>query len=158
MISGLNGYLNKDFFHTVCVIPGGTGHLKYFDIVCSVTAQFQLQLFDFRKIENVSHSAGHLDRIIKILRDRACLKLRKNVNTCMYMSHVMRKPAFLQNKGADQLCGNCAADQPLCFSLYRLYNPSTFLIQNFKHKAIVCGCTAWLVFFPGQQSRRQVFS
>ena len=29
----------------------------------------------------------------------------------------MRKPAFciFKNKGADQLCGNCAADQHLCF-------------------------------------------
>ena len=33
------------------------------------------------------------------------------------MNHVMRKPAFctFENKGADQLCGNCTADQRLCF-------------------------------------------
>ena len=36
---------------------------------------------------------------------------------CIHMSHNMRKPAFCicKNKGVDQLCGNCAADQPLCF-------------------------------------------
>ena len=33
-----------------------------------------------------------------------------------YMSRVMRKPAFCicENKDADQLCGNCTADQRLC--------------------------------------------
>ena len=33
------------------------------------------------------------------------------------MSLVMRKPAFCicENKDADQLCGNCEADQRLCF-------------------------------------------
>ena len=33
------------------------------------------------------------------------------------MSHVMRKPAFciFENKGADHLRSNCAADQHLCF-------------------------------------------
>ena len=31
------------------------------------------------------------------------------------MSRVIRKPALYINKGADQLCGNCAADQHLCF-------------------------------------------
>ena len=32
-------------------------------------------------------------------------------------SHVMRKPDFClcKNKGADQLCSNCKADQHLCF-------------------------------------------
>ena len=33
------------------------------------------------------------------------------------MSSVVRKPAFCiqENEGTDQLCGNCAADQCLCF-------------------------------------------
>ena len=33
------------------------------------------------------------------------------------MSPVMRKPTFCicENKDADQLCGNCEADQRLCF-------------------------------------------
>ena len=32
------------------------------------------------------------------------------------MGHVMRKPDFClcENKGADQLCSNCTADQRLC--------------------------------------------
>ena len=35
------------------------------------------------------------------------------------MSCVMRKPDFglCENKGADQLCSNCTADQRLCFRL-----------------------------------------
>ena len=34
-----------------------------------------------------------------------------------YKSLVMRKPAFCicENKDEDQLCGNCEADQRLCF-------------------------------------------
>ena len=37
-----------------------------------------------------------------------------------YMSHVMRKPALClcENKGADQLGGNCAADKHLCFHIH----------------------------------------
>ena len=33
------------------------------------------------------------------------------------MGHAMRKPDFClcENKGADQLCSNCTADQRLCF-------------------------------------------
>ena len=36
----------------------------------------------------------------------------------------MRKPDFCicKNKGTDQLCSNCTADQPLCFR----YSDSTF--------------------------------
>ena len=35
----------------------------------------------------------------------------------LYISLVMRKPAFFicENKGADRLRSNCAADQRLCF-------------------------------------------
>ena len=41
------------------------------------------------------------------------------------LSHVMRKPAFCicENKGADQLCNNCAADQRLCFHYIDSTNP-----------------------------------
>ena len=33
------------------------------------------------------------------------------------MSHIKKKPAFwiCEYKGTDQLCGNCAGDQRLCF-------------------------------------------
>ena len=44
----------------------------------------------------------------------------------------MRKPAFVifENKGADQLHGNRAADQCLCFPEYITCNPSTFQVLN----------------------------
>ena len=59
----------------------------------------------------------------------------------------MRKPAFCicENKDADQLRGNREADQRLCFSLHRYYNPSSILIRNFKPLAIFCGRTAQFV-------------
>ena len=62
----------------------------------------------------------------------------------------MRIPAFCicENKGADQLRSKHAADQRLCFG----YIDSA--IRNFKHLAIICGCTARFVWKP----RRQVFS
>ena len=53
--------------------------------------------------------------------------------------HRHEKACFLhicKNKGADQLCGNCAADQCLCFC----YIESTLFIN-----AIFSGCTAWFV-------------
>ena len=49
----------------------------------------------------------------------ACTFTRcKNSNKIIiYLSPVMRNPAFCicENKGADQMCGNCAADQSLSF-------------------------------------------
>ena len=61
----------------------------------------------------------------------------------------MRKPAFCmcENKDADQLrgnqlCGNCEADQRLCFR----YTDTTIpLLSKFKPLAILCGCTARFV-------------
>ena len=60
----------------------------------------------------------------------------------------MRKPAFCkcENKGADQLHGNHAADQCLCFR----YMGSTISLlpksKNFKAPATFCGCTAQFVW------------
>ena len=58
----------------------------------------------------------------------------------------MRKPAFCicENKDADQLRSNCAADQRL-FSPYGKYNPSSTEVRNFKPLAIFCDCTARFV-------------
>ena len=63
------------------------------------------------------------------------------------MSLVVRKPGFCicENKDADQLRSNCAADQRHLFSLYGEYNPSTTEFRNFKSLAIFCGCTARFV-------------
>ena len=45
------------------------------------------------------------------------LSLCKAYCEILYMSRMMRKPAFhiCENKDADQLCRNCTADQCLCF-------------------------------------------
>ena len=50
------------------------------------------------------------------------------------MSCVMRKPAFClcENKGADQLLSNCAADQRLCF---RFIDSKTLYLLNHKFQA-----------------------
>ena len=64
----------------------------------------------------------------------------------IYMSLVMRKPAFCtcKNKDADQLRGNREADQRLCFGyiVQSLY----FLNTKFQGSiAILCGCIARFV-------------
>ena len=59
------------------------------------------------------------------------------------MSLVMRKPEFCicENKDADQLRSNCAADQRLCFR----YTDSTIPLLP-KSEIIICGCTARFVW------------
>ena len=69
-----------------------------------------------------------------------------NKLTRCHMSLDVRNQAFCisENKKADSLRSNCAADQRLCFR-YRYYNPPTSLIQFFKPLAIFCCCTARFV-------------
>ena len=55
------------------------------------------------------------------------------------MHHIMRKPAFCicENKGADQLCSNCAAHQRLrfcCIALPLLFKP----LAIFCDYSLVC--------------------
>ena len=60
----------------------------------------------------------------------------------------MRKPpafCICENKGADQLCSNCTADQRLCFCYIDSTTPSTSYIRNFKPLAFFCSCTACFV-------------
>ena len=59
----------------------------------------------------------------------------------------MRKPDFCicENKDADQLRGNLEADQRLCFRYTDSTIPLLPKIRNFKHLAILCGCTARFV-------------
>ena len=44
-------------------------------------------------------------------------KKSNRIHLICHMSRIMRKPDFCicENKGADQLCSNCTADQHLCF-------------------------------------------
>ena len=53
----------------------------------------------------------------------------------------MRKQAFCicENKDADQLRSDCAADQRICFRYTVVTIP---LLPKFKPPAIFCGCTA----------------
>ena len=58
------------------------------------------------------------------------------------MSSIIRKPAFCiyENKDADQLRNNRAADQCLCSP--SIDRTILLLIRNFKPLSIFCGCTA----------------
>ena len=66
------------------------------------------------------------------------------------MSLVMRKPDFCicENKAADQLCGNCTADQRLCFhhmdSAILLLSKSEISILEPSSVAVQLGlCRTW---------------
>ena len=74
-------------------------------------------------------------------------KIAPFTNSAVYLQHmslVMRKPAFCicENKDADQLCGNCEADQRLCF---RCIASKILFFLNLKFQAIFCDCTARFV-------------
>ena len=62
------------------------------------------------------------------------------------MSDFMGNPAFCicENKATDQLRGNHAADQHLCFR-YRDSTTCNFQNPSFKHQANFCRCTALIV-------------
>ena len=97
----------------------------------------------------------------RCLKDQTCIPLHKKCNgikdcsdgwdedkdMCSeyLMSHVMRKPdvCLCENKGADQLCSICTADQQLSFC-YKDGTTPTY-IQNFKLLVCICLCTYWFV-------------
>ena len=60
------------------------------------------------------------------------------------MSLIMRKPAscICENKDADQLRSNCAADQRLCFRYTDSTIPLLAKSEKFKSLTIFCDCTA----------------
>ena len=75
-----------------------------------------------------------------------------------HTSCVMRKPEFClcENKGADQLCSNCTADQHLCFgytdsiSLFLLnpkYQVFSHLLQLYRSVCVGPGLTPQRLFF-----------
>ena len=84
----------------------------------------------------------------------------KGVICCSYMSRVVRKPDFCicENKDADQLRSNCAADQRLCFR----YTDSTLSLYYLNPKFQASSHLLWLYspvcVRPGRKPRRPVFS
>ena len=70
----------------------------------------------------------------------------------------MRKPTFCicENKGADQLRSNCAADQSLCFR----FKDSTIPLlpnPNFQASSNLLRMYSPISVEPGRKPRRQVF-
>ena len=61
------------------------------------------------------------------------------------LSLVMRKPAFCicKNRDADQIRGNCEADQHLCFHFRDSTIPRLSKSEIFKALAIFCDCPVW---------------
>ena len=71
-------------------------------------------------------------------------------NILIYMSRAMRKPDFCkyENKSADQLHGNYAADQRLCFFVPSLY----FLHPKFQAPSHLQRLYSPVCVGPGQNS------
>ena len=57
----------------------------------------------------------------------------------MHLCLHMRKPTICicENKGADQLCSYCTADQHLCFAI-RIVQPLFFLNPKFQASSLLC--------------------
>ena len=74
------------------------------------------------------------------------------------LSRIMSKPAFCicQNKGADQLCSNCTADQRLCLHHKDRTIPllPTYKFQASNHLLLLYSLVC---VRPGRKPRRQVF-
>ena len=70
---------------------------------------------------------------------------------------IMRKPTFriCENKDADQLRGNCEADQRLCFRYSTIpLLPKSEISSLYSHLLWLCSS----VCVPGRKPRRLVFS
>ena len=72
------------------------------------------------------------------------------------MSRVMRKPAFCicENKDADQLRGNCEADQRLCFRYTDSTIPRYFLNPKFQVSSDLLWLLSPVCVGPGRKPRR----
>ena len=60
---------------------------------------------------------------------------------CREKTSILHMP----NKGADQLCSNCKADQCLCFRYIDSKIPLLSKSKNFQPLATLCACTAQFV-------------
>ena len=89
---------------------------------------------------------------------RILAKIRLKIN--LEMSLVMRKPAFCicENKVADQLRSNCAADQRLCFRYTNSLQSLYFLNLKFQAFSHFLWLYSMVCVGPGRKPRRPVFS
>ena len=73
-------------------------------------------------------------------------------------SHVMRKKYIHENKGADQLCSNCAAYQNLCFRYLDSTIPRYFLNPKFQASSHLLSLYSSVCVRPCWKPWRQVYS
>ena len=97
-----------------------------------------------------------IQEIVKLKMYLTFLIIRQN-----YLSPVMRKPAFCicENKGTDQLHGNRAAHQRLCFTAYTAQSLAfCFLNPKFQASSHLLWFYSLVCVEPGQKPQRQTFS
>ena len=112
------GYNRELFVCPSCVHRVAIGRLRV--CVGSILAFYQIREENRAKLK-ISYSCGH--RVSKSARYDATLKVFRPglIHTCYFcfshMSCIMRKLDFClcENRGADQRCSNCTADQRLSF-------------------------------------------
>ena len=131
-------------------------YFLYWPMVLGMTFPVSNFLFSVTgHYSNVAKEADILDRCGSPLKGGltwGCLTLR-------YMSLVMRKPAFsiCENKDADQLRSNCAADQRLCFRIW-IEQSLYYLNPKFKASSYLLWLYSLVCVGPGQKPRRPGFS
>ena len=78
----------------------------------------------------------------------------------LHLSCVMRKPAFCicENKDANQLRSNCAADQLFCFPDIDIVQSLYFLNPKFLPSSHLLWLYSLVYVRPGRKPRRPVFS
>ena len=93
---------------------------------------------DHIKLDILTIGPTHIDPMFELT---GCMRVTKILS----ISGVRNSDfCICENKGGDQLCCNCTADQVLCFATW-IVQSLNFLNPNFKSIAIFCGCTAWFV-------------
>ena len=81
------------------------------------------------------------------------------INAANHLSRFMINPDFhkCKNKGADQLCSNCTADQRLVFAIM-IVQSLFFLNPKFQASSHLLWLCSLVCVAPGWKPRRPVFS
>ena len=134
-------------------------HTLYRTAAPGLELQIRLREYDLHLC--CSHICFFADFPMKnaLVSDREAIKNRSSYDSMVYMSLVMRKPAFCicENKDADQLRGDREADQRLCIRFLKvqyLY----FLNTKFQASSHLLWLYSQVCVGPGRKPRRPVFS
>ena len=109
------------------------------------------KLKDHIKLDILTIGPTHIDPMFELT---GCMRVTKILS----ISGVRNSDfCICENKGADQLCGNCTADQVLCFATW-IVQSLNFLNPKFQVYSHLLWLYSLVCVGPGWKSRRQLFS